>query len=98
MRSKVTTSKWLIFFALLAITQEVSGQPAFGQIRCTVFGNGQALAYATVALPALGRGTLTDTLGQATLDNLLLGSLYEVEVSFVGYFSQNFLMRSSTGS
>ena len=88
MRSKVTISKWLIFFALLAITQEVSGQPPFGQIRCKVFGDGQALAYATVALPALGRGTLTDTLGQATLDNLPLESSYEVEVSFVGYFSQ----------
>lgn len=60
---------------------------AAAQLHCTVTAEGLPLELATVHLPALGIGSTTDSAGMASFGTVPPGE-YEVEVSFVGYFTQ----------
>lgn len=84
---KIRTCFSLTLFCQLFVLSSLTAQMQTNALLCTVFADDEPLENATVYIPALNAGTLTDSLGQSMLDNLPVGE-HDIEVSFVGFFTQ----------
>ncbi|MBX2926379.1 MAG: TonB-dependent receptor [Saprospiraceae bacterium] len=77
----------LLLFLVQSLYMSVYAQMATARLHCKVETESLPLELATVHLPALGIGSTTDSAGGVSFGTVPPGE-YEVEVSYVGYFTQ----------
>ncbi len=82
-----------LFFTLVCIAR---AQMAAVHLHCKVETDGRPLELATVLIPALGLGQTTDSAGMAVFQALPPG-VYELEASYVGYFTQRKTLNIQSG-
>ena len=76
--------------AAIVLLLAVAGHPAWAQEKGTIQGrvtdkaNGHAIAFASLAIPALKRGSLTDSEGQYSMTGVPVGT-YELKIQYLGY-------------
>jgi iron complex outermembrane recepter protein len=93
--------RFLLFYLLLFVFQLVyaagPGDPPAGSLTGIVTdkGSGKPIAGASIAIPDLRTGTVTDSDGKFSLSKLPAGS-YLVQVSFIGYGTFNEKVNFST--